>query len=90
VRRGHVPVRQCVACRRRLEKDLLRRFVQQAGQWLEDPAQRAPGRGVYVCSPECAQHVAKNKRYRTLAPVAQAVWVRSNGDNGNGTSSRTG
>jgi len=48
------------------------------GQWEYDPAARREGRGAYLCSPQCAQRVTKNKRYKGMAGVevpAQA-WKR--------------
>ncbi|MDQ6767583.1 MAG: YlxR family protein [Candidatus Eremiobacteraeota bacterium] len=38
--------------------------------WQADPAGRGVGRGAYLCSPECARAVKKNKRYRALADPA--------------------
>ncbi len=66
----HVPIRQCVACKSRIEKRLLMRFVHGVTGWAADPGGRGPGRGAYLCSPECAQAVKKNKRYRALAELA--------------------
>ncbi len=65
--KGHVPIRQCVVCKRRIEKHGLKRFVRTPSGWVADPAGTAFGRGAYVCSPECMQGLKKNKRYRALA-----------------------
>ena len=46
------------------------RFVHGDSGWTADPAGRKPGRGAYLCSPECAQAVKKNKRYRALANIS--------------------
>jgi len=73
VNKGHVPLRQCVVCKRRVEKHRLMRFVHGAGGWMTDPTGRKPGRGAYLCSPECAQAVKKNKRYRALADLSGQV-----------------
>jgi hypothetical protein len=70
VNKGHVPLRQCVVCKRRVEKPRLMRFVHGEGGWATDPDGRKPGRGAYLCSPECAQAVKKNKRYRALADLS--------------------
>jgi predicted RNA-binding protein YlxR (DUF448 family) len=75
----HGPVRQCVACRTRAEKRTLLRFVQTSmGQWEYDPAARREGRGAYLCSPDCAQRVSKNKRYKGMAAagVPPDAWRR--------------
>ncbi len=63
------PIRQCVGCRSRSPKATLVRFVQRAGAWVADPAQRLPGRGAYLCSASCQDRVKKNKRFRGLATV---------------------
>jgi uncharacterized protein len=70
VNKGHVPIRQCVACKSRIEKRRLMRFVHGEGGWAADPSGQGAGRGAYLCSPECAQAVKKNKRYRALAELA--------------------
>jgi len=71
VSKGHVPTRQCVVCKRRDEKRKLLRFVHGEAGWKPDPTTRGSGRGAYLCSPECAQAVKKNKRYRALAALTQ-------------------
>ncbi|MBC5824462.1 MAG: YlxR family protein [Candidatus Eremiobacteraeota bacterium] len=76
---GGVPVRQCVGCRGRMEKRRLLRFVPTAqGGWMADSAARLPGRGAYLCSPQCIERLRKNKRYKTLseALVATGAWPR--------------
>jgi predicted RNA-binding protein YlxR (DUF448 family) len=69
VNKGHVPVRQCVVCKSRVQKERLTRFVRGKDGWAADPSGRGDGRGAYLCSPECAQAVKKNKRYRALADL---------------------
>jgi predicted RNA-binding protein YlxR (DUF448 family) len=48
-RKGHVPLRRCVACRRVRPQAELLRLVQQEGVWLLDHKRRAGGRGFWVC-----------------------------------------
>jgi predicted RNA-binding protein YlxR (DUF448 family) len=57
----HRPLRMCVGCRRRFFKTDLARYTLDAGNALrEDPAQRRPGRGFYVCvNAECAGKLHK-------------------------------
>jgi predicted RNA-binding protein YlxR (DUF448 family) len=75
VNKRHVPVRQCVVCKARAEKRGLMRFVQGSDGWIVDPTGRKEGRGAYLCSPECARAVTKNKRYRALSGAAgSAPW----------------
>ena len=57
------PVRTCVGCRtRRAQCDLLR-FVRHGDRWSADTERRSDGRGVYLCGPQCAKAVVKNKRF---------------------------
>ena len=54
------PVRMCVACRERAEKEQLLRLVSRGGSLIVDQAGRAPGRGVYVHSrPSCVRRIAE-------------------------------
>lgn len=50
----------------------MRRFVRTGPrEWQADRGRkRAPGRGVYLCSAECAGRVEKNKKYPGLAAAA--------------------
>lgn len=48
---GHIPLRMCIICRKRVPKPALERYVGgllYAGP-VADPGQTAPGRGLYVC-----------------------------------------
>jgi predicted RNA-binding protein YlxR (DUF448 family) len=77
VRVKHVPIRQCVGCRRRLEKGKLTRYVRTAdGAWHADPRALAPGRGAYLCSPECMQRLKKNKRYKGLLNTTEKETIQ--------------
>lgn len=70
----HVPIRQCVVCKRRMEKGKLQRFVRTVAQdWVADPAGRLFGRGAYLCSAECAERVKRNKRYKTLSGATAGI-----------------
>ena len=70
VNKGHVPIRQCAGCRARLPQKQMQRFVRQDRVWHPDAARRRPGRGVYLCSAECAKRVEKNRKYPGLASAA--------------------
>lgn len=68
-----MPVRTCVACRRRLAQDALVRFARRPDGWAFDTGRRrAAGRGAYLCSDACAGRVGKNKRFPGLAAAAAA------------------
>jgi predicted RNA-binding protein YlxR (DUF448 family) len=46
------------------------RFVKSGGGWQADRLRRQPGRGAYICSPDCAERARKNKRYPGLGTAA--------------------
>jgi predicted RNA-binding protein YlxR (DUF448 family) len=50
----------------------MRRFVRiEPRAWRADKGRkRLPGRGVYLCSAECARRVEKNRKYPGLASAA--------------------
>ena len=81
----HVPIRMCVACRRRRPKgELLRILVTEEG-FVIDPSGKRPGRGAYVCpdSPECRSE----KRLRRFAgakarALAEALAAYLGGEDG--------
>ena len=79
----HVPIRMCVACRRRRPKgELLRILVTEEG-FVIDPSGKRPGRGAYVCpdSPECRSE----KRLRRFAGAkARALAAYLGGEDGQG------
>jgi predicted RNA-binding protein YlxR (DUF448 family) len=68
------PARTCVGCRSVFPQPVLRRFTRHDGRWIADSGQRNHGRGVYLCSRECAQRVAKNKRYTGFSVEALLQW----------------
>jgi predicted RNA-binding protein YlxR (DUF448 family) len=47
------------------------RFTPDQNGWVADKTSRLPGRGVYLCSSECAAAVAKNKRFPGLSQAAE-------------------
>ncbi|MBV8367401.1 MAG: YlxR family protein [Candidatus Eremiobacteraeota bacterium] len=68
------PQRTCVGCRTALPQPALRRFTRRDGRWVADTGRRSEGRGVYLCSRECAERVAKNKRYPGFSMEALLQW----------------
>lgn len=53
---ANMPVRMCVACRKRFYKKDLIRFVRAGGKVpVEDREKNMSGRGLYVCSYACMQ-----------------------------------
>ncbi len=67
MKRGHIPLRRCVGCRRvRPQAELLRLVRDEQGKWALDPARRAPGRGSWVCedTPACWTPKRLGRSYR--------------------------
>jgi predicted RNA-binding protein YlxR (DUF448 family) len=69
-----IPQRTCVGCRTVFPQPALRRFIRRDGRWTADQGKRQNGRGAYLCSRECAQRVAKNKRYPGFSSEALVQW----------------
>lgn len=54
----HVPNRMCVVCRKKYEKQSLKRFVLTDEGIFHDPTGKQDGRGAYVCmNPSCQQKI---------------------------------
>lgn len=49
LKKGHVPERTCVLCRKKRSKGELIRLVFKDGGILVDPEQKLGGRGAYLC-----------------------------------------
>ena len=67
------PTRTCVGCRKTFQQARLLRFVRSTEGWKADregKKGKQPGRGTYLCSGECAEKVAKNRKYPGLASAA--------------------
>ncbi len=57
-----IPARTCVACRTsRPKRELVRIVRTPAGQVIEDPSGRLPGRGAYVCADGTCREIALNQ-----------------------------
>lgn len=72
----HIPVRQCLVCRKRRPKRELLRIVMGESGPVIDPTGRRPGRGAYVCpdSPECWAEKKLRRLAGAKAPeLAQAL-----------------
>jgi len=68
------PQRTCVGCRKVFPQPALRRFTRVEGRWFADGSSRRDGRGAYLCSRQCAERVAKNKRYPGFSVEALLQW----------------
>lgn len=66
--KGHIPIRTCISCGKRKQKqDMIRLVVDEMGLPAVDPTQRKPGRGRYVCHEvECIDALRDCKKSRAL------------------------
>jgi N utilization substance protein A len=55
------PHRRCIGCGTIRPKPDLLRLVAVAGRVVLDPAATMPGRGAYVCGPDCAERAVKRR-----------------------------
>ncbi|NLX18693.1 MAG: DUF448 domain-containing protein [Desulfobulbus sp.] len=63
MRRGHVPIRTCRGCGRKVSRATLLRFVLVEGNLAEDLQTVRTGRGVYCCNdPVCRARLMKSKK----------------------------
>lgn len=53
----HIPVRTCVACRKKASKSDMIRVVLDDDEAKIDQKQKLSGRGAYVCSEDCYNNV---------------------------------
>jgi len=78
VSQGREPIRTCAGCRKRHPQRTMVRFTPVQHGWVADKTTRRPGRGVYLCSSECAEAVAKNKRFPGLSQAAEFLRTGTN------------
>jgi predicted RNA-binding protein YlxR (DUF448 family) len=72
-KKGHVPVRMCIGCRKKREKGEMIRLTQQSPEGVVKVSQKEPhrGRGFYLCPDLLCLNMAKrkNKGVRFLETV---------------------
>ena len=73
MRSERTPMRTCIGCRERKEKEKLLRIVETTEGFSTDEKRMLPGRGAYLCDdPECLKKVirsrALNRAFRKSFP----------------------
>jgi uncharacterized protein len=65
MRRGHIPIRQCVGCQvRRPASEMIRLKVREGSVVVSPPRDKTPGRGCYTCPDEkCVELALKKGRF---------------------------
>lgn len=71
-KKGHVPERTCILCRKKMFKGELIRFVFRGGKILVDPEQKLGGRGAYLCR-DC---VSKKDSSKVLTKLKKALRLK--------------
>ena len=80
----HVPIRMCVACRRRRPKgELLRILVTEEG-FVIDPSGKRPGRGAYVCPDSRSEKRLRRFAGAKARALAEALAAYLGGEDGQG------
>jgi len=64
-KKGHIPERTCIVCRKKLPKKELLRFCVKDNQIVLDKTQKEGGRGAYFCS-KCISKIKNLKVRRKL------------------------
>jgi len=67
MKKGHTPIRMCMICRQRFEKNSIMRYVRPKGSTkLErDDSQTQAGRGYYLClSEECQEKFIRAAKHK--------------------------
>lgn len=64
-KKGHIPERTCIVCRKKLPKKNLIRFCFKNGQVILDEAKKEMGRGAYFCE-QCISKIENKKVKKKL------------------------
>ncbi len=74
-----LPLRTCLVCRQRFEKETLCRLVCLKSKLFYDSKYRAPGRGYYVCKKsEClSKFLTGKRRFGRLPSGSEALDLES-------------
>jgi len=76
VKKGHIPERTCVFCKKRAPKTDFFRFTNQKGNLVFDPEQKLEGRGAYLCK-ECFD---KKDNLKVRAKLLRALRLNLSSD----------
>ncbi|MBW2609281.1 MAG: YlxR family protein [Deltaproteobacteria bacterium] len=81
--RGHIPIRTCISCGVRRDKnELIRLSLDAEGQLIKDIEGKMHGRGAYVCKIRtCQEQLSKNRRLHKLFRTDKVI-VNFGGFNG--------
>ena len=75
--RGHIPIRTCISCGAKKNKNqLIRLIIDNSGKLVRDFSGRMPGRGAYICElPICMEKLFKNKRLNNIFRTDRAITI---------------
>ncbi len=57
----HIPIRECISCHKKGEKETFIRIVRQENDFFVDTTRKIQGRGAYIC-PMCLKNPQTMKR----------------------------
>lgn len=78
-RRGHIPIRMCIGCRRRRRKEEMIRFtISVEGDIL---LSRNEGRGFYICKDPICFNLAKKKNPLDQIPSGNRAFLFQSNEN---------
>jgi hypothetical protein len=64
-KRGHIPIRMCIGCRRRRKKEEMVRFIKSSdGAFFMNEKKNLDGRGYYLCPDRMCFKLAEKKSRR--------------------------
>jgi len=75
-KKGHIPERTCIICRKKLPKKELLRFCVKDNQIVLDKTQKGGGRGAYFCS-ECLKCIFKIKNLKVRRKLFYALRIKN-------------
>ena len=75
-KKGHIPERTCVICRKKVPKYTLHRFCVKEGYIIWDRDFKAGGRGAYLCT-NCLKELKKKRAFSRFLRALRAEEVKN-------------
>ena len=75
--RKHIPIRTCISCGAKRNKDeLIRLVIDREGRLIKDYKGKMHGRGAYVCkNSSCHEQLPHNRRLKRLFRIDKVITV---------------
>ena len=77
--KGHTPIRTCISCGAKKNKNqLIRLVLDGSGKLVRDLSGRMPGRGAYICEfPICMEKLFKNRLLNKIFRTEEVITISS-------------